>query len=310
MKACLAICYCLLFFPQLLMAETEDPSVDYPWLDSMHSDVSQSVHSTAEWFDSFFLTEEYTDDQKAAGEARIMLGWEPRSSSLNEFVSRFRIRVKLPKAKHQTDLVFSDFDEEEQNTPIRIAKNNVVDDPHRFNLALRWTSKHDEKADLSHRIGIGRKLQPFVKSRYRRIFELSASSNLNWETSAYWYSRDGLGAHFMLQYETNISTTDLFRFDNHFYYRDRFNDWIWHHSAYNFHQLDSKSALIYGLYVEGNSQPNYRVEEYLISARWRKNALREWLYFEVEPFLLWRRDEDFNTSIGLAMRVEGYFGGY
>jgi hypothetical protein len=72
--------------------------------------------------------------------------------------------------------------------------------------------------------------------------------------------------------------------------------------------MDEKNALVYGLYIEGNSQPNYRPEEYLLSTRWRKNALREWLFFEIEPFLIWRREEQFNTSIGIALRVEGYFG--
>ena len=73
-------------------------------------------------------------------------------------------------------------------------------------------------------------------------------------------------------------------------------------------QMDEKNALVYGLYIEGNSQPSYRPEEYLLSMRWRKNALREWLFFEIEPFLIWRREEQFNTSVGIALRVEGYFG--
>ena len=36
--------------------------------------------------------------------------------------------------------------------------------------------------------------------------------------------------------------------------------------------------------------------------------LRDWLYFEVEPFVLWLREEDFKTSYGVALRVEAYYG--
>ena len=50
------------------------------------------------------------------------------------------------------------------------------------------------------------------------------------------------------------------------------------------------------------------LEEYLVSSRWRINALREWLFFEVEPFVTWRKDEQFATSYGISLRVEGFFG--
>jgi len=44
------------------------------------------------------------------------------------------------------------------------------------------------------------------------------------------------------------------------------------------------------------------------SARWRTNYLRSWLYFELEPFVLWLRKEDFKPSYGVAMRFEFYYG--
>jgi hypothetical protein len=50
------------------------------------------------------------------------------------------------------------------------------------------------------------------------------------------------------------------------------------------------------------------LEEYLVSFRWRKNTLRQWLFYELEPFVLWRRDESFSASYGLALRLEGFFG--
>jgi hypothetical protein len=98
------------------------------------------------------------------------------------------------------------------------------------------------------------------------------------------------------------------RFNNRFYFRDKTDDWLWQHSWQTLHQVDDRTALVYGLYIEGLSQPNYRLEEYLVSVKWRKNALREWLYFDVEPFVLWRRDESFSASYGVALRVEGFFG--
>jgi len=280
----------------------------FPWLDKVHEEVTQSVTDTAVWFDDFFDVDNMDADPTASGQARIRFGWEPRSTDLNSFDSRFRVRLKLPKLKNKADLVFSDYDEEERNAPIQAATNEAITETNKFNLALRWTTKAGPGASWSHRVGVGRKLQPFVKSRYRQVFELNQHSNLRWDTSFYYFSREGLGSHLELQYEHQLDQTLLFRFDNHFYYRDEFNDWVWQHGWYNFQQWDENTAWVYGVYLEGNSRPNYRIEEYLVSARWRKNALREWLFFEVEPFIVWRRDEGFNASFGMALRVEGFFG--
>lgn len=286
----------------------DDPPDDYPWLDELYFNVTQSVHDTANWLDTFFAEESIELDQEAHGHARIQFAWEPRSRDLIEFESRVRVNWKLPKFKNQVDVVFSDYDDELEKAPVKAAQNEVLSDQNRFNLALRWIRKTDEKSVWSHRIGVGRKLQPFVRSRYSRVFEVDSKNNFRTEVSGYYYTKDGLGAHFGLQYEHGMSENSVLRIDNNFYYRDETNDWLWQHSFYGMAQMSDRSAFISGLYIEGESRPNYQVSEYLISSRWRRNALRDWLYFEVEPFVLWRRDEDFSASYGLALRVEGFFG--
>ncbi|MGS2719457.1 hypothetical protein [Paraglaciecola aestuariivivens] len=284
----------------------EEEQVDYPWLDSMHKSIATSVKSSALWFDDFFALEENSQGQEAVGEARIRLGWEPRSRDLTEFETRFKIRVKLPNLKNRVDLVFSDYDDDRPNNDIRASGNQNFVEENRFSLALRWRSKPE--SGLSHRVGVGRRLQIFVKSRYRNTHALTDNLRLRWQTAAYYYSRDGFGADASWQVDHNLSQASILRWKNHFYYRDKSNDWLWQHSVQQLLQFNHKNALIAGFYVEGLSRPNYRLEEYLVSLRWRKNTLREWLFYEVEPFVLWRRDESFSASYGLALRVEGYFG--
>jgi hypothetical protein len=285
-------------------ADQED--LDYPWLDTMHKSIADSADSTALWFDDFFHLDEFENKDKASGEARIKLGWEPRSRNFNEFETRLKLRVKLPNLKNRVDLVLSDYDDERPDSSIIASGNEAFNNQDRFSLALRWRAKPN--SGLSHRLGVGRRLQVFAKSRYRSLIDLSENSDLRWETSVYYYSRDGLGANFSWLVDYNLNPESLLRFNNSFYYRDRSNDWLWQHSWQNLKQLNDKSALISGFYVEGVSQPNYRLEEYLVSVRWRKNALRDWLFYELEPFVLWRRDENFAASFGLAFRVEGFFG--
>jgi hypothetical protein len=284
----------------------EEIEQEYPWLDTMHQSIASSVNSSALWFDDFFALDEFENRKKAYGEARIRLGWEPRSRVLIEFDTRFKIRVKLPKLKNRVDLVLSDYDDDRPDNDIQASGNNDFVEQNRFSLALRWRRSPD--SGLSHRIGVGRRLQAFAKSRYRNSHILSDKTILRWETSAYIYSSDGLGADFSWQLGYNATDHSIFRWNNHFYFRDQSNDWLWQHSLQKLTQLDENNALIAGNYIEGLSQPNYRLEEYLVSLRWRKNTLRKWLFYEVEPFILWRRDEMFSASYGIALRIEGYFG--
>ena len=300
----------LLFFVSIAFitnTKAQKMQQEYPWLDNMHQSIASSVNTSALWFDEFFALEEFEKREGAFGEARIRLGWEPRSRDIVELETRFKVRVKLPNLKNRADLVLSDYDDDRSDDDIQASGNNDLVEQSRFSLALRWRSSPE--SGLSYRIGVGRRLQPFVKSRYRNTHLLTNKTTLRWETSAYMYSNDGLGADFSWQVGYNATDYSILRWNNHFYFRDQSNDWLWQHSLQKLIQFDEKNALIAGVYIEGLSRPNYRLEEYLVSLRWRKNTLRKWLFYEIEPFVLWRRDEMFSASYGIALRLEGFFGG-
>ena len=275
------------------------------WLDTMHLRIRNSVQNTARWFDNFFVDESFGLVDTADAQARISLAWEPRSRSLNEFETRVRVRARLPNLKNRVDIIFSDFDEEQENTTVRAAQNDELQRRNRFNLAVRYKNRED--SPWSHRAGIGRKAQPFVRSNYNIGKELNDKSSLRFQASGYFFSSDGLGGNVQLQYDYDINEDKLFRFDNRFFYRDEFNDWLWQHSWNIYKQHSEKLAVVYGLFIEGNSHPVYQVNEYLVSTRVRKNALRSWLFFELEPFVSLSRDDGFDPAYGLAMRVEGFF---
>lgn len=275
------------------------------WLDTMHKSISESVMDSAKWFDNFFANEGAEEDQKALGQVRLRLGWEPRSRDLNEFEAKLKVRVKLPHLKNRVDLILSD-DEDIRDDKVRAGRSEQLNRRDEFTIALRYKAKPD--SGLSHRIGFGRRFQYFAKSRYRDSIDLSNSVEMRYDASIYYYNRDKFGSDFGLALDYDYSQNTLFRFDNRFYYRDKSEDWLWQHNLQAFYQLNDSSALIYGYYLEGLSKPNYRLDEYLLSIKFRKHTRREWLYYDIEPFILWRRDENFSASYGVALRIEGFFG--
>lgn len=278
---------------------------DDVWLDTMHKSISESVMDSAQWFDDFFASENVTEDQQAKGEVRLRLGWEPRSRELDEFEARLRVRVKLPKLKNRVDLILSDSDENIDDK-VRAGRQEDINRQDDLTIALRYKIRPD--SGLSHRIGFGRRFQYFAKSRYRDRMDITDKVEMRYDASIYYYNRDKFGTDAGLGFDYEQSQSTLLRFENRFYYRDKTDDWLWQHSWQALHQLDDKSAVVLGYFIEGLSRPNYRLEEYLLSVKLRRNTLREWLYYDIEPFILWRRDEGFSASYGIALRLEGFFG--
>lgn len=278
---------------------------DDVWLDDMHKSISESVIDTAQWLDDFFVNKNAQEDKNALGEVRLRLGWEPRSRDLNEFEAKLKVRVKLPNLRNKVDLILSDY-EDDRDDKVSAGRENALNREDRFSLALRFKPRPD--SGISHRIGTGRRFQYFVKSRYQKQLAVSSSTDLRYDVAAYYYNRDKLGADVGFTVDYAFEARSVLRFRNRFYYRDKSIDWLWQHSVQHLKQFDDTTAMVGGFYIEGLSRPNYHLTEYLLSLKLRKNYLREWLFFDVEPFILWRRDESFSASYGLALRVEGYFG--
>ena len=276
------------------------------WLDHWHKTLENSMNDTAQSLDAFFALagDESHTDAKASG--RIRIGWEPRTRDLAEFDVRFRIRVKLPALKNRVDLLLSDDEDDLQENTIKATRNDQLGRRDQTTLALRFKRSPDAK--LSHRIGAGRRDQIFFKSRYRDSHELSDTKALLYDAEIYYYSRDRLGGELGLAYQQLIDESKLWRLTNRYYYRDNTNDWRWRHEVQLLHQYNYNAAVIYTAFVEGLSRPNMFTEQIFVSARWRTNKIREWLYFDVEPYLLFLKEESFSPSYGIALRFEVHYG--
>ena len=57
------------------------------------------------------------------------------------------------------------------------------------------------------------------------------------------------------------------------------------------------------------TSPNHRLESSILRVRYRRNFLRKWLFYEVDPQLAFRNDEDFDPKAGITFQVDVVFGG-
>ncbi|WP_218311746.1 hypothetical protein [Alteromonas antoniana] len=276
------------------------------WLDRWQDNLTDSMDYTVKQLDSFFAMEDSTMYEDAKAEGRIRLGWEPRSRDLAETDLRFRIRVTLPSLENRVDLLLSDNEDFQQEDTIKAAREPAFRGGDSTTLSLRF--KRDVDSHFSHRIGAGRRDQLYVKSQYEDVVAFNEAWALRYDAELYYYTRDRLGAEIGTSFQYISPHDHVMRFNHRFYFRDDSNDWLWRHELQQLQPINTNNALVYSVLVEGLSQPTYQIEEVYTSVRWRTNPLRDWLYFEVEPFVLWLREEDFKASYGVALRVEAFYG--
>lgn len=274
-------------------------------IDDSYCYLNYGVDITANSLNRWFTHEGGNNSTPATTKGRLRLGWEPRSGDFSEVDFRFKIRVKLPALEDRVELFFSDAEDDTNQQVVKAARNNELGNQDQAVLALQF--KKDAADKVSYRIGFGRGSQLYTRMRYSDKNVLSPQATLHYFAEANYYSGDKLGFEVNADYSYLVSDTSAFEISNSFKFRDKSDDWIWHHEIQYLHVGKNDTSYMFTASMEGVSQPSYRKEQMLTSIRYKRKVLRDWLYIEVEPFILWLRSEEFRASVGLAIRTEIHF---
>ena len=278
------------------------------WMQGLHETVSDSVYQSAQWFDSFFIAND-SEQQNPKTTAKIRFAWLPKSRDWSEVKVRFRVRVKLPHFQDKLSIVLSDeSDEELNNLPLESANANSSTADDKFSLALNYTQDKTDERLMNYRLGISGG-DIFVRAKHKRRFDISEKQSFLFEPSTYYYLDDGLGAKLLLEYDYQLSDKSQFRINYSVRGSADFSGIRWKHGFYKLDQINETSASALSFQVEGerNGERGFLIDKYTLGYRYRFNALREWLFFEIEPFLEFPEQENYSTTPGIALRVEGFF---
>ncbi len=283
-------------------------SQDDDWMKIMHSNVSDSVYQTAYWFDSFFSDDD-SEKMSPKTNARIQLSWEPKRYELGKFDARFRLKVRLPHFKNRVDLIFSDDrDDELSQLPLETVRTQPVLKDEKFAAAVRFIYSQDSDKLTDSRIGVSGG-DIFVRARHKRRFAWSDNHGFKLEPAVHYFVDDGLGARVLMEYNYQLAPHKQLRVNYSVSASESYSGLHWKHGFYYLKQTENNRASYWGLQVEGerNGENGFLIDKYALSYRLRFNAVRKWLFFEVEPFIEWIKEENYSTGPGIALRVEGYF---
>lgn len=278
---------------------------DFHWIDDGYCYLNHGVDNSVQAINNWFLQSDSESNFPATSEGRLRFGWEPRSRDLAEFDFRFRIRVKLPALEDRVELFLSDEEEGIFEQPVKAARDDNRNNRNSASVGVQF--KKDESDKISYRIGIGRGTQIYTRARYKDDIKFSPDSTLTYYAEANYFSGDKLSIEFTSDYSVVVSDHMAFQIHNRFEYRDNRDDWFWRHEFQYLILDNQESSYLFTASVNGVSQPSYQTKQRLVSFRYKRQILRKWMYLELEPFVLWLREENFRPSVGIAIRAEVHF---
>lgn len=275
------------------------------WLDEVQEDVSDTITTTANWFDSFF-GQDKLDKDRATASAKLRLGYVPIEGDFARFEHQFRLRARLPNLEDKWDVIVSDYNDSNESQESERVINETQGQQKKENLsvAVRYIHAQDSRNFISTRVGLAKGADLYIRTRYRRKFSLADKLTLETEPAIYYYLAHGYGTRFDFKIDYQNSDVSLWRQDNSWEYIQDEDHPEWRHNLLFYNQLNNQSALISGIFAHGKINNGYRLENKGIFVRYRAQALRDWFYFEIEPFIHYPDFRDHAHTPGIALRIE------
>ena len=281
------------------VVESEDD-----WLEDGKDYAARKANEMTQWVDNFFGNDE-RDLEQAESRLRLrtIYNWDERLD--NEVKFRLGGKVSLPQISKRLDLVFRGEDMDDFG-------NEGVEDPSEDRIGLQYQVglKDIRKHRFDLTVGFGSSgPKPGVKYVYQDAF----AEDLNFRfTQRFTYDlgEGGYGSsRFVL--DKALRERELVRAYTRFLYGEKTDGTEWSSSLSYARgwQGDSGRVGATWLYVgaDGQTEPYDFVKNYKVGARIRRQAYRDWLFWEVEPSYNWRIDGPYFDREGawrIALRLE------
>ena len=274
------------------------------WVDSSHRFATDQTMALTRWVDGFFGDVE-GDAETAESRLRVKVStqWDERFPNQNR--ATVGGKIDLPRLANRVDLVFRGDDPDElirgdQNDPSQSQVGIQV------NLGESGSGKH--RTDLT--VGLSSSgPKPGFKYRYHTMFD--ANTALRFSQRAQYDLDDGAYATTKLDVDYVLSDTSLLRTQNRVLLGRGAEGAEWSTNLGRVRQWTNadgfeRASFLY-LEVQGQTKPHSYINNYQLGLRFRAQALRTFLFFELEPTFNYRVDEPDASRKGawaLEARIE------
>ena len=282
------------------------PLTDQYAADRVQRGISESVNSAAQWIDSFFdderhIAEDATTKLRFGQSLFLEYGDSPENKT------KVNLSIDIPHTKNRLR-VFVASEDDTNKTPDTLF-NRVESSEDVTAAGIQVFAKSTRKKNLSLTAGIKlESIEFFIGPRYRRNFRFH-DWQLRFTQRARWFSSMGWEATTRFDFEHLLSKHLFFRHTLDGRWREEDEGYRYEIRPTLIHKLNRKQAVEYQWNTLFKTRPNHRLDSSVLRVRYRSNFLRKWLFYEINPQLAFRNDEDFDPKAGITFQLEVVFGG-
>lgn len=269
------------------MSCRDDEDRPQGWLDQTHSYFNRQLCEPAAWFDGFFGDPRAFEETPVGTFVRLRNSaqWDERDGWTAGV--RVRANVQLPRASERLRLLITSDDDLSGDFDQR---PGVDDDENQTRLGLRFIASASARSqfdvDGTVRVSSGA-LNPRLRGRYRYVRGLSSSTLARATQAVFWERDEGLGTTSRLDWEWLPNRDSLLRVTGEGTYSEESDGVDWRGSVTGFRQLTPKTAVRAELGAFGYTSPSFEAEEFFVALRFRRQFLRRWLFYELQPEYAW-----------------------
>lgn len=301
-----SLCRCALASGFESAGDTQNRATEYHTVDRVQRGISENINSAAQWIDSFFDDERFVAED-ATTKLRLRESVFLEHDEGAEYKTKVSLSIDIPKTKNRLR-VFIASEDDANKTPDTLF-NRVDSSEDTSAIGAQYFAKASKKRNLSLTTGIALdSVEFFIGPRFRRTFKFD-SWNLNFTQRVRWFSNKGWEATTRLDYERLLSKKLFFRHTVDGRWREKDEGYRYEIRPSLIQQLHSKKAIEYQWNTLFKTKPNHRLESSVVRVRYRRNFWRKWLFYEMNPQIAFRNDEDFSPKAGITFQIEVVFGG-
>lgn len=278
------------------------------WFDRAQGYFSARACGPAIWFDRFFGDQR--EEEVASALVRIIPQAQYSDIGYDEYRVRFKASVNLPNLSERLSLVFDDDATADPELMPGETDHNVDGQgvSERASAAFRYLVRLGDASRADFDVGLRAKAKIFTRARYVKHWLPEAWLQLRYTQTFVFEDGPGWSESSLLEAEHPMEHGRLLRFSSSLSLSEEYDGLRLREGLQLMRQVNQDRAISYNAFAFLEEEPEWRDQGYSLSVRLRQRLYRPWFFVEVEPFLDWNRDYDFQTNPGIVLRTEFWFG--
>lgn len=286
--------------------QTQDNRSFFSFLDRPQSMMSGGLTGMTTYMDEFFAEERVFYD-KTGSYVRLTVDTVFDENGKVGYVGDIKLKLRLPRTEEKLKLTFESDPEEQRDSLDRTLEESPEQAARERNYygGIQATLGDERKWRFKPSIGIkfSKPIDIFLRLRIDRSYKTG-----DWlfrpSQTFYTFKEKGFGSDTVFELDHRLTDNLLFRSSSFIRYQDE-NDYFEPSQVFSLiHSLSERRGMAYQVGIYGITEPNWHATDYLAQLRYRQRIHSDYLFVELIPKTIYRRENDFEPENSFTLRLE------